>query len=1302
MLVSTFLPVVVSAVDVAPSVWTDRPDYQSEDTVTIQGSGFSANSVVTITILKPDGNIDSVYDADGSPYVTDENGAFTAYYKLDEITGTYTVTATDESGNTTATTFTASSLVADDAARIWTDRENYAPGDTVMIYGTGFIADASVTVDVTRPDTTWSAWPVPANSSGGFTTSYLLDGIATDGNYTVTATDGTNTATTTFIDCTISGVKFNDLDGDGVKDSGEPKLSGWTIRLYRERGHPNHDWVLEQTKTTDGNGAYSFAPYYSANYRVCEVLQTGWTQTRPTSNVCSDFTGVGQKGYEFWVSGSNVPNKDFGNKQAGTTLTADKTANPHWTRTYHWTIDKSVTPATWDLFRGDSGTSQYTVSVTKDGGTEEAWIDGQICVTNGGAVATEGLQIIDKLYDGLPPPNDLIATVTVDLGTHSVLAPGESFCYLYRVDIPAGSIHGGGAYKDTAEVTITNHAGHVGVPWGPSPSATTNLPTNPTTTNDQVNVVDTYSGPWTFSASGSQTYTKTFVCDGDQGEHDNTATIQETQQSASASVTVSCYVLEVQKTAEPSFTRTYGWTIEKFADESSLTLAIGESHDVNYEVTLDLASPPYTDSDWAVIGTITVHNPAPIPATINSVSDVISPSIVAAVDCGVSFPYTLAAGGDLECSYNSELPDASSRTNTATATLQNYDYDYTGTPTAAGTTDFSGTADVNFNEATITEVDKCIDVSDTFEGDLGTVCYGVDTLPKTFSYIRTVGPYETCGDYQVENTASFEAADTSATGSDSWTLTVQVPCSTVEGDKFEDADGDGQPWETGEAKLQGWTINIYDASGGLVDTETTDENGHYEFDGLASGTYTVCEVLKPGYTQTYPTSGDGVVSCPSEGSTGYEVTVSSGEDVACIDFGNFALGEKGGMKFNDLNGDGVKDSGEPGLDGWTINLYDSSVTTLLDTKTTSGGGLYSFTGLAAGDYVVCEVLQSGWVQTLPTAGPTCPDGTDGYSFTVDSGFTETSNDFGNIVTTATSTISTTPSPSITLGQSVYDTATLDVTTDPAPVGEIIFKLFGPGPPGTCSVLVFTSTIPVSAPVSAPVNYVSDSFAPTEPGHYEWLATYHSLDPYHSDAFHACGDEPVDVEKPAALPSMMVDSGYMPARGGHDPRIPLLPVLVDGVSGTCPIPLPCTLTLQDTGGAGSMHTFTAPKVFKFGGVTFRFHHWQDENGARLSSKNSFKYPLQAGKTLTAIYTVPTITLTVYVYDAVTHKPIKGALVYDDDGRLLGATNSRGRLVVRIVPDPFRLHVLKITSTGHGDYYTLPIDLTRSRTVRAYVT
>ena len=87
-------------------------------------------------------------------------------------------------------------------AAVWTDKQDYSPEQTVTIYGAGFAPGAAVTVTVVRPDGSVNPppWIVTADGSGGFTppTTYQLDGIS--GTYTVTASDGTNTATTTFTD----------------------------------------------------------------------------------------------------------------------------------------------------------------------------------------------------------------------------------------------------------------------------------------------------------------------------------------------------------------------------------------------------------------------------------------------------------------------------------------------------------------------------------------------------------------------------------------------------------------------------------------------------------------------------------------------------------------------------------------------------------------------------------------------------------------------------------------------------------------------------------------------------------------------------------------------------------------------------------------------------------------------------------------------------------------------------------------------------------------------------------------------
>jgi hypothetical protein len=460
-------------------------------------------------------------------------------------------------------------------------------------------------------------------------------------------------------------------------------------------------------------------------------------------------TGDGQGGMAYFTDAD----------QSGTTLSATKTATAHYTQTFHWTIDKSVDPASFDLFRGDAGTATYTIALTKDGGTLEGYLDGEVCVTNGGARATENLQIVDNVT--MPPSSVVIASITVDVSAKPSLAPGENYCYPYQVDIPEASVVPGHNYKNTADITITNHAGHVGTPFGPNPSATATLPASPTLVNDAINVDDTNGGSWPFNATGSQTYTKTFTCDADKGEHKNTATIKETGQSDYATVTVNCYALEVSKTAATSFTRTYHWKIEKSADQSSLTLAMNQNFLVNYSVKVSVIG--YTDSDWKVAGNITVHNPAPMAATINSLSDVVSGPVTGIIDCGATtFPYALGAGSDLKCTYSASLTDATARTNTATATLQN---------TPSGTTDFTGTASVDFGSATITKVDDQVSVTDTYAGDLGTT--GGD---KTYTYDRTIGPYTTCGDYKIDNTATFTTNTSGTTGSSSWTVDANVPC----------------------------------------------------------------------------------------------------------------------------------------------------------------------------------------------------------------------------------------------------------------------------------------------------------------------------------------------------------------------------------------------------------------------------------------------------------------------------------------------------------------------------------------------
>ena len=66
------------------------------------------------------------------------------------------------------------------------------------------------------------------------------------------------------------------------------------------------------------------------------------------------------------------------------------------------------------------------------------------------------------------------------------------------------------------------------------------------------------------------------------------------------------------------------------------------------------------------------------------------------------------------------------------------------------------------------------------------------------------------------------------------------------------------------------------------------------------------------------------------------MTLSSGENNPTIDFGYYQKGSIGDFVWNDLNGNGIQDSGEPGIQGVTLSLTGTNGLgqTVNDTATT--------------------------------------------------------------------------------------------------------------------------------------------------------------------------------------------------------------------------------------------------------------------------------------------------------------------------------------------------------------------------------
>ncbi|WP_316966982.1 SdrD B-like domain-containing protein [Candidatus Methanocrinis natronophilus] len=76
---------------------------------------------------------------------------------------------------------------------------------------------------------------------------------------------------------------------------------------------------------------------------------------------------------------------------------------------------------------------------------------------------------------------------------------------------------------------------------------------------------------------------------------------------------------------------------------------------------------------------------------------------------------------------------------------------------------------------------------------------------------------------------------------------------SISGMKFNDLNNNGAK-DAGESGLTGWRIELL-SEGDLIDSTITAADGTYSFDHLAPGSYTVREVQKAGWVQTYPPSG---------------------------------------------------------------------------------------------------------------------------------------------------------------------------------------------------------------------------------------------------------------------------------------------------------------------------------------------------------------------------------------------------------------------------------------------------------------
>jgi protocatechuate 3,4-dioxygenase beta subunit len=198
---------------------------------------------------------------------------------------------------------------------------------------------------------------------------------------------------------------------------------------------------------------------------------------------------------------------------------------------------------------------------------------------------------------------------------------------------------------------------------------------------------------------------------------------------------------------------------------------------------------------------------------------------------------------------------------------------------------------------------------------------------------------------------------------------------TISGEVYNDTNGNGA-LTAGEGGVSGVTAYIDTNGNGSVDTgeptSVTDSGGHYSFANLTPGTYKVRIVVPATYMQT---STNPTPITPTSGST------------TTANVGIFQLATIGGTVYDDVSGNGQKDTGDLGVSGVTVFL-DTNGNSQFDlgeaSAVTDSNGAWTVTGLTPGSYKPRIVTPTG--NTLTTTLPA--------TITATSGLNSTSSNFG--------------------------------------------------------------------------------------------------------------------------------------------------------------------------------------------------------------------------------------------------------------------------------------------------------------------
>jgi len=176
-----------------------------------------------------------------------------------------------------------------------------------------------------------------------------------------------------------------------------------------------------------------------------------------------------------------------------------------------------------------------------------------------------------------------------------------------------------------------------------------------------------------------------------------------------------------------------------------------------------------------------------------------------------------------------------------------------------------------------------------------------------------------------------------------------------------DVNGNGLQ-ENGEPGLAGFSVQLLDCNDAVLATTITDQNGKYEFKNLNPGNYKIRFLLNGNYKFTLKNIGSNI-NDDSDANTTDGKTIceqlTSGENNITYDAGVYIPAKIGNFVWEDLNANGVQETGESGIKNVAVILNDCNGVPL-DTIYTDNSGFYLFDNLAPGNYKISIIKPTGY------------------------------------------------------------------------------------------------------------------------------------------------------------------------------------------------------------------------------------------------------------------------------------------------------------------------------------------------------